>query len=38
VRRQVAWAKYRATARFLRWAEQARVLRYVVCVARRRGR
>ena len=38
VRRSVAWTKYRATAAFLRWAESERVLRYVLCVARRRPR
>lgn len=38
VRRRISWTKYRATATFLRWAEQERVLRYVVCVAKRKGR
>lgn len=38
LRRRVAWTRYRATASFLRWADQERVLRYVVCVAGRRGR
>lgn len=36
IRRRIGWTKYRATASFLRWAEQGRVLRYVVCVGRRR--
>ena len=38
VRRGIGWTKYRATAAFLRWADRERVLRYVVCVARRKGR
>ena len=35
-RRGISWTKYRATAAFLAWAEEERVLRYVVCVAKRR--
>lgn len=38
IRRGIGWTKYRATAAFLRWAEAERVLRYVVCTARRKGR
>jgi cyclopropane fatty-acyl-phospholipid synthase-like methyltransferase len=38
IRRGIAWTKYRATATFLRWAEEEQVLRYVVCVARRKGK
>lgn len=36
IRRRIGWAKYRVTAAFLRWAEKERVLRYVLCTARRR--
>ena len=35
--RRIGWTKYRVTAAFLRWAAQQDVLRYVVCVGRRRG-
>lgn len=35
--RDIDWTKYRATAAFLRWAEQAQVLRYVVCCGVRRA-
>ncbi|MCC2656466.1 MAG: methyltransferase-like protein [Panacagrimonas sp.] len=38
IRRDIPWTKYRATAAFLRWAEKERVLRYVVCVGKRRGK
>lgn len=36
IRRRIGWTKYRATAGFLRWADEERILRYVVCVGRRR--
>lgn len=38
IRRGISWTKYRATAAFLKWAESERVLRYVVCTARRKGK
>ena len=38
VRRGIRWTKDRATAAFLQWAEQERVLRYVLCTARRRAK
>lgn len=33
--RATRWTKFAAVARFLAWAEQARVLRYVLCVGRK---
>lgn len=37
VARRIDWTKYRATAAFLRWADEQRVLRYVSCVGVRAG-
>lgn len=34
---RLRWTKYEATARVLRWADQRRLLRYVVCVGQRAG-
>lgn len=36
VARRIRWTKYNATAGFLRWAARNGVLRYVVCVGRKR--